>query len=97
MTLTDPRRNDLVVPYTHRPAINRDKPTAVFSSTIPMAAMFMKSKILGWCGVFFATQSWLEEPAKRAPDAQPAWLSILIACFSLCVCYMDLFVNRKII
>ncbi|EFW18468.1 conserved hypothetical protein [Coccidioides posadasii str. Silveira] len=48
-TKKDMRRADLVVPYVD-PASKKDGDMAsALSSTLPMAAMFTRSRMIGWC------------------------------------------------
>lgn len=63
------------------------------AQSLPMAAMFMRNKLLSWAALFLAIQSYLNEPinAERAADAQPPFLRILFAFVSLGTCYLDLF------
>ncbi|KAK4495400.1 hypothetical protein PRZ48_013731 [Zasmidium cellare] len=89
----DMRRDDLIVPYSDP---DKDKENSDFqstmSSTLPMAAIFTRNKMLGWTAVLFAIQQWLSEtPAQKANSASPAYLSIGMAVLSLGVGYMPLF------
>ncbi|CAN6596259.1 hypothetical protein TRVA0_001S02498 [Trichomonascus vanleenenianus] len=86
---TDKRRADLIVPYEHVP-MNSSEPSSMFSSTLPLAAMFMRNKLLAWAAVFTAIQSFLNEPInKKAGDSQPAWITLMTALIGLLTCYMD--------
>ena len=90
----DKRRADLAIPYVHVPEKSRKSPTSTFSSTLPMAAMFMRSKILSWCAMFTAMQVYLNEPEIPEGDGQPGWMTLVIAFVGLGVCYMD-FVGKR--
>ncbi|EGW30355.1 uncharacterized protein SPAPADRAFT_143493 [Spathaspora passalidarum NRRL Y-27907] len=88
---------ELVIPYKHVPAKPRnDNATSVVAQSLPMAAMFMRNKILSWSSVFIAVQAWLNEPI-NAPKSdndnpqQPALLKITFAIVALLTCYMDVF------
>ncbi|PNY26703.1 Uncharacterized protein TCAP_03380 [Tolypocladium capitatum] len=89
----DMRRPDLVVPY-QEPAASTDKAdfSSTLSSTMPMAAMFTRSKFVGWAAVVFSVQSWLGESqeAKRS-SGTPGYLNVLMAVAALGVTYMPLF------
>ncbi|KAI3402922.1 hypothetical protein KGF56_004383 [Candida oxycetoniae] len=90
-------REDLVVPYKHVPANTRKDMGNILSQSMPMAAMFMKNKVLAWAAVFLAVQSYLNEPINRPltdgndKPQQPAILQILLALIAAGTCYMDLF------
>ena len=46
------------------------------SSTLPMAAIFTRNKMLGWTAVMFGMQQWMNEtPAQKATAATPAYFS----------------------
>ncbi|KAM3421215.1 hypothetical protein BST61_g1623 [Cercospora zeina] len=88
----DMRRADLIVPY--QPP-EKDESTTDFqstmTSTLPMAAIFTRNKLLGWTAVLFSLQSWLTEtPAQKAASSSPAYLSVGMAIMSLGVGYMPL-------
>jgi hypothetical protein len=54
------------------------------SSTLPMAAIFTRNKMIGWTSVLFAIQSWLSEtPSQRATTSTPAYFSVGMAVLSL--------------
>lgn len=69
----------------------------MFSSTLPLAAMFMKNKIMSWAALFTAIQLYLNEPKVRAPDAQPASISIVTAIVGLLTCYSDFVLPRRVL
>ncbi|KAF2643440.1 hypothetical protein P280DRAFT_447027 [Massarina eburnea CBS 473.64] len=89
----DMRRIDLIVPYAE-PA--KDKPegdmASTMASTLPMAAIFTRNKMIGWVAVVFALQSWLaESPEQRRNSTTPAYFSVGMSFMSLLVAYMPLF------
>lgn len=54
------------------------------SSTLPMAAIFTRNKMIGWTSVLFAIQTWLSEtPSQRATSSTPAYFSVGMAVLSL--------------
>lgn len=65
----------------------------MIAQSLPMAAMFMRNKLLSWSALFLAIQSYLNDPinAERDADAQPPFLRIVFAIVSLFTCYIDLF------
>lgn len=85
-------REDLVVPYKHIPAKPRSEASAMISQSLPMAAMFMRNKMLSWTSFFLAVQSFLNEPVNKpdSSDQQPPILRVLFSIVSLGTCYMDL-------
>lgn len=90
--MTSKIREDLVVPYKHIPAKPRSEASAMISQSLPMAAMFMRNKMLSWASFFLAVQSFLNEPANKpeGSDQQPPILRVLFSMVSLGTCYMDL-------
>lgn len=93
--MSSPIRPDLVVPYHHVPAKPRNEAASgMVSQTLPMAAMFMRNKILSWSAVFLALQAFLAEPINKpasADGAQPPALRIVFALISLATCYLEFF------
>ncbi|KAH0142542.1 hypothetical protein KCU67_g13981, partial [Aureobasidium melanogenum] len=58
----DMRRGDLIVPYAEPANAKSDSDiTGVFGSTLPMAAIFTRNKMIGWVAVIIAVQNWLGE------------------------------------
>ncbi|KAK6460736.1 hypothetical protein DFJ63DRAFT_337489 [Scheffersomyces coipomensis] len=88
-------RQDLVVPFRHAPAAARGDASSMISQTLPMAAMFMRNKMLSWAAVFLAIQAFLNEPVnvikKEGDTSQPPALRIGFALISLVTCYIDIF------
>ncbi|KAK6614663.1 hypothetical protein H4I96_00984 [Botrytis cinerea] len=74
----DMRRGDLIIPY-QVPAV-KESPSdfsGTLGSTLPMAAMFTRNKLIGWASVLFAIQNWLgESPETRKTSSQPAYFSV---------------------
>lgn len=65
----------------------------MIAQSLPMAAMFLKNKMLSWSALFLAVQSFLSEPynSETAKEgSQPPLLRILFAFISVAICYMDL-------
>lgn len=62
---------------------------------MPMAAMFLRNKILAWAALFTTIQAWLNQPKKIKSDAQPAGMSVILAIIGLCSCYVDLIIPQK--
>lgn len=66
------------------------------SQTLPMAAMFMRNKVLSWASIFLAFQSYLTEPINKAPSekdagSKPPLLRLVFAFISLATCYLEFF------
>lgn len=94
--MSSPIRPDLVVPYHHVPAKPRSEAASgMVSQTLPMAAMFMRNKVLSWSAVFLALQSYLSEPVNKPETAdsaaQPPLLRVVFAAISLATCYLEFF------
>ncbi|GAB1740102.1 hypothetical protein NU219Hw_g5020t1 [Hortaea werneckii] len=91
--LKDMRRDDLIVPYAEP---EKDKESndmqSTMASTLPMAAMFTRNKLIGWTAVLFSIQGWLSEtPDQKANASTPGYFSVGMALLSLGVAYMPLF------
>ncbi|KAF2834262.1 hypothetical protein M501DRAFT_1001359 [Patellaria atrata CBS 101060] len=89
----DMRRDDLIVPYLEP---EKDKSEGdmmgTMSSTLPMAAIFTRNKMVGWTAVLFALQTWLAEtPETRRTSNTPGYFSVGMAVMSLFVTYLPLF------
>ncbi|ODV81833.1 uncharacterized protein CANTADRAFT_87794 [Suhomyces tanzawaensis NRRL Y-17324] len=86
-------REDLVVPYKHVAAKKRSEASGMIAQSLPMAAMFMRNKLLSWSAFFLAVQSYLNEPINAPSDdsvQQPPLLRIVFAVISMLTCYMDI-------
>jgi len=93
-TKKDMRREDLIVPFTEAGADKEGSSdfNSTMTSTLPMAAIFTRNKLLGWTAVLFSVQGWLSETdAQRAAASQPAYFSVGMSLLSLGVGYMPLF------
>ncbi|CCH45968.1 putative membrane protein [Wickerhamomyces ciferrii] len=89
------KSRELVIPYIHvAPAPEADS-GAVIGQSMPMAAMFMKNKLLSWVTLITAILALLNSggnSAAASETAQSPFVRILMAVVSLGVCYMDLVV-----
>ncbi|KAI5197908.1 hypothetical protein E4T39_07052 [Aureobasidium subglaciale] len=89
----DMRRGDLIVPYAE-PADAKSEAdvTGVFGSTLPMAAIFTRNKMIGWVAVIFAVQNWLSEtPESTKNQSTPGYMTVGMALMSTAVAYLPLF------
>ncbi|KAF1824063.1 uncharacterized protein K489DRAFT_378454 [Dissoconium aciculare CBS 342.82] len=89
----DMRRQDLIVPYIE-PVNDKENQdfNSTMTSTLPMAAMFTRNKLLAWTSVLFAVQSWLgESSSQKSSGGTPAIMSLGIAFTAVAVSYMSLF------
>ncbi|KAL1987768.1 hypothetical protein VTN96DRAFT_2608 [Rasamsonia emersonii] len=89
----DMRRADLVIPYVDPP---RDKNEAdvsgAMTSTLPMAAMFTRNRMIGWVSFIFALQNWLAEtPEQKRTASTPGYMSVFMSLMAVAVTYMPLF------
>ncbi|OAP54617.1 hypothetical protein AYL99_11065 [Fonsecaea erecta] len=92
-TKKDMRRADLVIPYVEP---KDEKPTdfsSTLTSTMPMAAMFTRNRLLGWFSLLTALLNWLgETPAQRqSPSGTPGYMAFGMAVLAVGVTYMPLF------
>ncbi|KAH9868258.1 hypothetical protein J1614_007330 [Plenodomus biglobosus] len=89
----DMRRADLIVPYAEptKKADDADM-SSTMASTLPMAAIFTRNKMIGWVAVVFAIQSWLAEtPEQKKTSTTPAYFQIGMSAMSLLVSYSSMF------
>ncbi|KAI9812685.1 MAG: hypothetical protein M1832_000342 [Thelocarpon impressellum] len=88
----DMRRPELVVPYVEPEDKDGESGfSSSMTSSLPMAAMFTRNKLIGWAAVVFALQKWLAETPEQQNAGQHAILSVGTAVLSLVVCYAQLF------
>jgi len=90
----DMRREDLAIPYASKDVEKKETDYAsTMSSTMPMAAMFTRNKMIGWTAMVFAVQSWLSETSeqKKNPDRTPAYLGVGMSLMAVAMCYLPLF------
>ncbi|KAK5133454.1 hypothetical protein LTR08_007696 [Meristemomyces frigidus] len=67
------------------------------ASTLPMAAIFTRNKMIGWTAVLFSLQGWLSEtPAQAAASSTPGYFSVGMALLSVGVAYAPLFLPPQI-
>ncbi|KAJ5854470.1 hypothetical protein N7534_007013 [Penicillium rubens] len=83
----DMRRADLAIPYVDPPKSSSDADiTSTMSSTMPMAAMFTRNRMIGWVSFVFSLQSWLgESPEQKKTAATPAYMSVFMSCSLLSI------------
>ncbi|PTU21939.1 hypothetical protein P175DRAFT_0531480 [Aspergillus ochraceoroseus IBT 24754] len=89
----DMRRFDLAIPYVDPPKEkNEADMTGAMSSTMPMAAMFTRNRMIGWVSFVFSLQSWLGETAEQKKTAStPAYMSVMMSLLALGVTYLPIF------
>ncbi|KAK6458265.1 uncharacterized protein RJT20DRAFT_30110 [Scheffersomyces xylosifermentans] len=88
---------EAVVPYRHSPSKPRGEASSMIAQSLPMAAMFMRNKMLSWSALFLAIQSYLNEPINKPVEkddsgtpAQPPLLRVVFAFIALVTCYIDI-------
>ncbi|KAL8826788.1 MAG: hypothetical protein Q9191_003587 [Dirinaria sp. TL-2023a] len=82
------RRPDLVIPYVDLSKDKDDKGdmSSTMASTLPMAAMFTKNKMIGWASLVFAIQTWLAEtPEQTRKAGTPSYLSVGMSLMAVAV------------
>ncbi|KAK4539850.1 hypothetical protein LTR36_010311 [Oleoguttula mirabilis] len=90
----DMRRDDLIVPYMEPEKESKDSQDiqGTMASTLPMAAIFTRNKLIGWTAVLFSIQAWLSEtPAQKAASSTPSYFSVGMSAMSVAVAYAPLF------
>ncbi|KAL1611645.1 hypothetical protein SLS59_000364 [Nothophoma quercina] len=77
----DMRRADLIVPYAEPAKDKSDGDmSSTMASTLPMAAIFTRNKMIGWVSVVYSIQSWLAEtPDQKSKTTTPAYFSVGMA------------------
>ncbi|KAK4137024.1 hypothetical protein BT67DRAFT_440023 [Trichocladium antarcticum] len=89
----DMRRPDLIIPY-QEPAPRGDSVdiNSTLSSTLPMAAIFMRNRYMGWAAVVFSVQGWLgESEDAQKSSSTPGYFSVGMSLMSLAVTYLPIF------
>ncbi|KAB5528887.1 hypothetical protein GE09DRAFT_1228635 [Coniochaeta sp. 2T2.1] len=86
------RRPDLIIPY-QEPAPSGDASdlSSTLSSTLPMAAIFMRNRYIGWAAFVYSVQSWLGESEDAKKSSTPGYFSVGMSLMSLAVTYLPLF------
>ncbi|KAH0494845.1 hypothetical protein TgHK011_008430 [Trichoderma gracile] len=90
----DMRRPDLIVPY-QEPVVKGEVTdfSSTMSSTLPMAAMFMRNKFVGWIAVVFSIQTWLgESEDSKKSSGTPGYFSVGMSLLALAVTYLPMFI-----
>ncbi|OQD77250.1 hypothetical protein PENDEC_c003G07047 [Penicillium decumbens] len=94
----DMRRADLAIPYVDPPKSSSDADiSSTMSSTMPMAAMFTRNRMIGWVSFVFSLQSWLgESEEQKKTAATPAYMSVGMSLMALVVTYFPLFMPPQV-
>ncbi|KAK7515820.1 hypothetical protein IWZ03DRAFT_380543 [Phyllosticta citriasiana] len=88
----DMRRDDLIIPYSQVEAKSDPDFAGTLASTLPMAAIFTRNKMVGWTAVIFALQTWLAEtPETKSAASTPGIFTVGMSFMSLLVSYLPLF------
>ncbi|KAK6831788.1 hypothetical protein RU639_003028 [Aspergillus parasiticus] len=89
----DMRRLDLAIPYVDPPANKDDADmSGAMTSTMPMAAMFTRNRMIGWVSFVFSLQNWLgETPEQKRTASTPAYMSVFMSLMALVVTYFPIF------
>ncbi|KNG85861.1 hypothetical protein ANOM_003668 [Aspergillus nomiae NRRL 13137] len=83
----DMRRLDLAIPYVDPPANKDDADmSGAMTSTLPMAAMFTRNRMIGWVSFVFSLQNWLgETPDQKRTASTPGYMSVFMSLMALVV------------
>ncbi|KAL1972278.1 hypothetical protein VTN31DRAFT_7497 [Thermomyces dupontii] len=88
----DMRRADLVIPYVDPPKDNDSDLGGAMTTTLPMMAMFMRNRLMGWVSVVISLQNWLAEtPEEKKTSATPAYMNVFMSVMALGATYLPLF------
>ncbi|RMZ42375.1 hypothetical protein CA14_002552 [Aspergillus flavus] len=87
----DMRRLDLAIPYVDPPANKDDADmSGAMTSTMPMAAMFTRNRMIGWVSFVFSLQNWLgETPEQKRTASTPAYMSVFMSLMALVVLFYE--------
>ena len=89
----DQRRIDLIIPY-QEPGAKKDASefSSTLSSTLPMAAIFMRNRYVGWASLVYSVQNWLgESEESQKNQGMPGYFSVGMSLMSLVVNYLPIF------
>ncbi|CAK7270100.1 hypothetical protein SEPCBS119000_003914 [Sporothrix epigloea] len=88
----DARRIKLVIPYqSPAPAKDGADATSSVSSMLPMAAMLLRNRMVGWGAVGFSVMSWLSESEdSRASSSTPGYFNVGMSLMALVVTYIPI-------
>ncbi|KAI9904112.1 hypothetical protein N3K66_000641 [Trichothecium roseum] len=90
----DMRRSELIIPY-QEPKGKEGGGSEVGSalgSTLPMAAMILRNKMVGWSAVVISVQNWLgESEDSKKNAATPGWVNIGMSVMALATSYLPMF------
>ncbi|MCJ1367705.1 Eukaryotic translation initiation factor eIF-1 [Acarospora aff. strigata] len=91
-TKKDMRREDLVVPYVAPAKQEKESDmSGTMASSLPMAAMFTRNKMIGWAAVVFSLQNWLAEtPEQKRTSSNPGYFQVGMSFLSVIVAYLPL-------
>ncbi|KAM7209645.1 protein Asterix [Naviculisporaceae sp. PSN 640] len=89
----DMRRPDLIIPYQEPVAKGETgELQSTIASTLPMAAIFMRNRYVGWAAFVFSIQTWLgESEESKKSSSTPGYFSVGMAFMSLIVTYLPIF------
>ncbi|KAJ9614025.1 hypothetical protein H2200_002161 [Cladophialophora chaetospira] len=87
----DMRRADLAIPYVEPKDEKASDFSSTLTSTMPMAAMFTRNRMLGWFSLMTALLNWLGETPSQKATGTPGYLSFGMALLAVGVTYMPLF------
>lgn len=92
MAPTTVKRDDLIVQYIHTPPKADARGSTMISQSMPMAALFMKNKMLSWFSLLNGINGYLNKlyGAPVAEDQMNPLLTLAMAVLGIAVCYFDL-------
>ncbi|KAK1764095.1 hypothetical protein QBC33DRAFT_562151 [Phialemonium atrogriseum] len=87
------RRPDLIIPYQEPGGKSESVEfSSTLSSTLPMAAIFMRNRYIGWAAFVYSVQSWLgESEDTKKNTSTPGYFSVGMSLMALLVTYLPLF------
>ncbi|KAK5086325.1 hypothetical protein LTS08_004365 [Lithohypha guttulata] len=83
---------EAVIPYVEPKDDKASEFGSTLSSSLPMAAMFTRNRMIGWVAIVIGLLNWMSETtSQKNSSATPAYLSFGMSVLSLGVTYMPLF------
>ncbi|KAI1612694.1 translation initiation factor SUI1 [Exophiala viscosa] len=86
VTFNQTNQSHQVIPYVEPKEDKSADFSSTFASTMPMAAMFMRNRMLGWFSLLSALLNWLgETSAQKQSNGTPAYLTFGMAILAVAV------------
>lgn len=85
---SDKKDADLAIPYVHEADLDDNRGTgSMLTQTLPMLAMFLRSKPVAWVALASTVQTFLNEPINS--EGTPAIMNVFTGLLCVIVAYTD--------